>query len=296
MALSAKSFIFSVFWGLLVFAAGPAWADGRLLAGTDGREITLIEAISGVRPGDIIVIGEEHGNAACQAEQLRILQALRDQGLSVSVGMEFLEYPFQSATDLYRAGQLLESDFLKTVQWGQGFPFDFYRDQILFPRAAQGESTRALNAPRKITGKVAKQGIGSLTPEERAELPSGLTRGNDRYFERFKEAIGHLPNPDAAENYFWAQSIWDETMAWKTLEFAQAHPAQVFVVIVGEFHVQYGGGLPSRLRARGAGKVWTFSQVGLTGLDPSERDQAILPSPLDGPRADFVWAFEEASD
>ena len=48
-------------------------------------------------------------------------------------------------------------------------------------------------------------------------------------------------------NLFTAQSIWDDTMAYETLEISRNldHP---FVIIVGSFHVEYKLGLPSRVQ------------------------------------------------
>lgn len=288
-----KSFLFAVFAGVSLTNLSCAHASESLRRGGDLSPVTLEQALAMVGPGDVVVIGEEHGNAVCRSQQMRILQTLRSRGLRVSVGMEFLDYPSQGWTDQYRAGLLSEAEFLANVQWGKGFPFDLYRDQILFPREAEGASTLALNAPRSLTSQVARGGLDSLSPEQKALLPPGLTRGNDRYFERFKNAIGHLPHPDAAERYFWAQSIWDETMAWRSLEFMGAHGDQVLVIVVGEFHVQYGGGLPDRLRARGAGgRVWSVSQINLTGLSEAEKSAALNPHPVDGARADFLWSFE----
>ena len=291
--MALKSLILLGFLGLSCAAFADSTGEGKLFRGPGLQPIELNQALESVKPGDIVVIGEVHGTVSSQSEQMAILQSLRAKGLQVSVGMEFLEYPQQNRIDQFRAGALSETDFLKAINWGS-LPFPLYREQMLFPRSELNETTRALNAPRNITGKVAKGGLDSLTESERALLPPGLTRGNDQYFERFKKNIGHLPNPEAADRYFWAQSIWDETMAWQAIDQQSLHPDQVLVIIVGEFHVQYGGGLPARLRARGAQQVLTFSEVDITGLSPEERDQALQPDPVDGVRADFIWAFSQS--
>ncbi|MBX2994752.1 MAG: ChaN family lipoprotein [Bdellovibrionaceae bacterium] len=288
-----KSLKFLSLAGFSCAVSAAAASSGTLLRGSTLKNVSVLQAVSQVQPGEIVVIGEEHGQAGSQAGQLEILRALRARGLKVSVGMEFLEYPQQALTDAFRAGQLSETDFLRQVQWGS-IPFDFYKDQVLFPEASEGGRTVALNIPRAVTSQVAKKGLDSLSPEQAQLLPPGLTRGNDRYFARFKDAVGgHLPDAAAAERYFMAQSVWDETMAWTALASVQQDPSQVLVIIVGEFHVQYGGGLPDRLRARGAAKVWTFSEVNLTGLTHEESREALSPSELDGPRADFLWIFKD---
>ena len=288
-----KLLTLSILLGFSGFVVADSSPENGLLRSNGRDSVSLNEALSTVQAGEIVIIGEEHGSALCQGEQMAILQTLRARGLRVNVGMEFLEYPQQAVTDQFRAGSLPETDFLKAVGWGS-LPFELYREQILFPRVDHGEMTRALNAPRALTGHVAKSGLDSLSDAEKSWLPPGLTRGNDRYFERFKKTIGHLPNPDAADRYFWAQSIWDETMAWQAIDQQVQHPDAVLVIIVGEFHVQYGGGLPARIRARGGPRVLTFSEVNLADMNDSDRASALQPDPIDGARADFIWAFSQS--
>lgn len=225
-------------------------------------QVSVQESLQDVKPGSIVVVGEMHGNAAHQNYQMQILKQLRSQGLKVSVGMEFVDYVHQNLLQNYREGTLAESDFLTMIKWGNAFPFEFYRDQVLFPDLQQSQ-TVALNLPRSISRQISKGGLSSLTPEQAALLPPNLERGNEGYFRRFKEAMGgHFPNDQAAENYFLAQCSWDDTMAWQADEFLKRNPDQVLVIIVGEFHVQYGGGLPDRLRKLGLGQILTVSQIG----------------------------------
>ncbi|MFN7728395.1 MAG: ChaN family lipoprotein [Bdellovibrio sp.] len=292
MLLKLLLFFAPLSLSLAFFAeAAPA---GRLLRGTDLQNVSVLQATQGIAAGDIVVIGEEHGQAMSQAGQLEILRALRARGLRVSVAMEFFEYPFQALVDQYRAGTLPEPDFLSSIGWGSGFAFDFYREQVLFPQGSEGGRTVALNIPRAVTSQVARKGLSSLTPDQRLLLPPDFTRGNDRYFERFKKAVGgHLPDAAAAERYFLAQSLWDETMAWQALKAVDTDPGQVLVIIVGEFHAQYGGGLPDRLKARGARQVWTFSEINLEGLTEQEQLKQIQPDSIDGARAQFLWVWEK---
>jgi uncharacterized iron-regulated protein len=68
------------------------------------------------------------------------------------------------------------------------------------------------------------------------------------------------------------------------------HPDQVLVIIVGEFHVQYGGGTPDRLKARWPeARIMTLSQVWTEGMSPEEIQAELQPSSQEGPRADYIW-------
>jgi uncharacterized iron-regulated protein len=217
------------------------------------------------------------------------MNQLRRQGLKVSVGLEFFTFTDQPFVDQYRQGSLAETDFLKAINWGSP-SFDFYRDQAVFADLHEGAQTLALNAPRKVTGKVAKTGLESLDASEKALLPPQFQLGRDSYRRRFLSMMPHLPDAAAGERYFAAQSIWDDTMAWRATDFIAQHPEQVLVIVVGEFHVQYGGGLPDRILARRPQTpVLTFSQINTTDLSPEEVQEEITPSSIDGPRAHFLW-------
>jgi len=137
--------------------------------------------------------------------------------------------------------------------------------------------------------------LAGLSDEERSWLPPNFQLGNDLYFERFATAVrehGDLQE-DVVRNFFAAQSAWDDTMAWQARDFLIANPDQVLVIIVGDFHASYGGGLPDRLRARGVTSVLVISQVNAFGLSDEEIQSLIRPDPRHGMRADFVWLTQE---
>lgn len=278
--------LFSV--SVLLSACAHAQSTG-IFAGSTHEPVTLSQTVAEVQPGSIVVIGENHGFKEHQDQQLQIMQALRAQGLKVSVGMEFFTYTSQPLVDSYHKGSLPESDFLKAIQWGSP-SFDLYRDQTLFPSLGEGSKTIALNAPRTLTSKVAKQGLQSLTSEEQSLLPPQFGLGRESYKQRFLSMMPHIPSPEAGERYFAAQSIWDDTMAWQAVEFINKHPDQVLVIVVGEFHVQFGGGLPHRIQARSSAiPVLSYSQINTLGLSADEISQEIAPAPAEGPRAHYLW-------
>lgn len=267
--------------------------------------ITPADVAARAKPGDIVVFGEQHatvGNASepgtyihhrNQTGFLKVLVASSISGgtnYSVSIGMEFLNYADQASVDLYRDGKMNDTAFVKAVNWG-GNPFEFYREQILFKG---GGRTLALNIPGAIPAHVAKAGPQDLSPAERALLPPVWERGNAAYFARFRDAMGAHVTPEKLENYFWAQSLWDDTMAWKALEHRAALPNNVLVIIVGEFHVQFGGGLPYELTHLGHSPVTTMVQVETPGWDPASLSAAVLPDPVYGEQADYIWVHSGA--
>jgi uncharacterized iron-regulated protein len=262
------------------------------------QRLSVEEFTQSLASGDILVMGEKHATSGDlstnenQRHQVNLLtdlsSHLKAKKLTLTVGMEFLEYPIQNVVNQFLAGNLTDDQFIKQAGWGSN-PFSAYREQILAPLVTGGR-TLALNIPRAVTSQIAKGGLGSLSSEQRALLPPSFVRGNDLYFERFKAVMaGHVPD-EKLDDYFWAQSIWDETMAWKTLEGMNAN--SVTAIVVGEFHVEYGGGLPDRLLARGATSVKTLLQIPLDQMDDDSIRNAIAADPNYGEQADFLWLYQ----
>lgn len=266
----------------------------QIYNGLNADETNLQSIVDRVQPGTIVVIGELHGMPEIQAKQMELLNAIRAKGLPLSIGFEFLNFTDQKLVDDYRSKIVTEDEFKTAVNWGSGFDFNYYKDQILFPNSTLGETTLGLNVPGYITKQIAKGGYDSLTVDQKLLLPLDFTLGNAGYKERFSVAAGpHMP-ADKLDSYFAAQSAWDEAMASSTINYFETHQDQVFVIIVGEFHVQFGGGVPDRLRQRLAQKglpadILTVSQGWSEGLTPDEFQAEIQPSPVYGRRADFVW-------
>ncbi len=291
-SMSLLSTTLLIFMLVVVAPAEAAVAPG-LYDGLTGQTVTLEQALQTVRPGHVVVVSEQHDVAGHHENQLAVLRALQNLNHKVSVGLEFLFYPDQPWVDRYVRGEIEEADFLQAIRWS-GYPFEWYRPLILFPRETGGQ-TRALNAPERLTRALAERGLEGLSTEERSWLPPNFQLGNDLYFERFATAVrehGDLQE-DVVRNFFAAQSAWDDTMAWQAHDFLIANPDQVLVIIVGDFHASYGGGLPDRLRARGVTSVLVISQVNAFGLADEGIQSLIRPDPRYGVRADFVWFTEE---
>lgn len=275
---------------LIVSSLLPLTVSAQIFDGETNSQIELNQVIDQIKPGQVLLIGEMHGLQPVHDQQMSILQALKARGHKIAVGMEFFNYTDSSFIKSFREGALSEADFKKAINWS-GNDFNLYGPQLLF-----GEEGFGINMPRSVTSQVSKNGLASLTLEQQKLMPPNFQLGNDSYKRRFNEAMGgHMP-AEKFENYFAAQSIWDETMAWQALNFVQNNPDYIYVIIVGEFHVAYGGGLPDRLRTRLTDlnlpyqvELKTISQIYTEGLTDEEVMTAIAPSQVDGKRADFIF-------
>lgn len=251
-------------------------------------QVKIEDVLKNVTAGSVVIVSEEHGNQKHYENQKIALKELaRKTSCTLSVGLEFLTYTDQKTIDDYFDGRINEADFLTAIKWA-GNPFADYRDQALTPHTSGGRLL-GINAPRSLTGRIAKSGLASLSPADQALLPPGLQLGRPSYRERFEVVMGTHIKPDQMQPYFEAHSVWDDTMAWQAQSFLQSHPDHCLAIVVGDFHAQYGGGLPDRLKARGVQSVTVISQVEARDLTGAELDDAVLPSPIYGARADAIW-------
>lgn len=282
------SLILNLFVLFISLSANAQLLDGNTLAPVQTQAI-----VDQIQPGSVLIIGEMHGLAPVQSQQVEVLNALRAKGLKITVGFEFFNYTDQQAMNDYRAGQTTEADFLKAINW-TGYSFDFYKTQLLFPDATLGETALGLNVPSFVTKQLSKGGYDSLTAEQKALLPADFTLGNQGYKDRFAAVMGgHMP-ADKLDLYFAAQSAWDDTISMNAANYIEQHPQDVFVIIIGEFHVAYGGGTPDRLTQRLLAKglqprITTISQLYVDGLTADEIKDEATPSSLYGKRSDFIW-------
>ncbi|MCB0356734.1 MAG: ChaN family lipoprotein [Bdellovibrionales bacterium] len=278
-----------------------------------GQKTDLNHLISQVNEGDVVIVGEQHGFYPHHETQSNVIQSLQNLGFRVDVGMEHVPYTIQNELSAYISGQLSQDDFLNSLRWrpsqfatcleyteAKGYedlfavlPFDCYYHSLVLAENFGG-SARAINLPRTITGKVSSQGIHSLSLEEQKLLPPNYEWGSDSYYQRFREVILSFGNShgqiseETINNMFWSQSLWDETMSWKSLEYMQQNPNGVMVIIVGNFHAAYGDGLAARFKARGAQKVHIISQQIISGYTQDEINEMAQPDPHYGSAGDLV--------
>lgn len=275
------------FFALLTSCASPIWFDGQ------GKKTDLNSKLQLIPKGSIIVLGESHSYQPHQSLHVEIMQALRELGHQVSVGFEFFDYVDQAVVNRYHQGQISEEQFLTEIRWNKG-DYKFYRERATFAQYSRGEDLIALNLPRWVSGQIAKKGLKDIDESAKALLPPKFTLGNDLYFDRFKVAVGdHLP-VELIDNSFAAQCSWDETMSWVATDYVSQKPTKTLVIIVGDFHVQYGGGLPDRLKSRlseckecGQKNVFPISFIRPQDYDPVEApiENDIKPHPVYGERA-----------
>ena len=287
-----KSISVKAKWGialllLKVIGAHSVASAQQYYDGQTGHKAKDAVVLNRINKGQVLIVSELHDNKSHHKNQRDLLIQIVRARVPVSVGMEFFDYTEQDYVDQYGQNLIDEDVFLKLVNWGS-LPFEFYRFQVRLPYYSDGR-TYGLNFPRRLSGKVAQGGLEALSPDEQKLLPPNFQLGADTYFERFSETMkGHV-SEEKIKNYFAAQSLWDDTMAWRAGEVMAANPDQILMILVGDFHVAYQDGLVARLRARGVQNILSISQVSTTGMTPDEKAETLNPHTRYGARADFIF-------
>ncbi len=236
---------------------------------------------------DVVYLGETHDNPKDHQTQLEIIQELR-RNSKIAIAMEMFQRPYQGVLDSYLAGQLSEQELLEQSEYKQrwGFPWEYYAPILRFAQEKQ-LPVLALNTPTEVTRQVTREGLASLTPKQRSFIPpfSEIRTDNTEYRQMmlriFKQHQHGSHGSADFERFFLAQVLWDETMAEKIAQFLQANPDYQVVVLVGQGHIVYGYGIPSRVARRMQDKHLVQRSV---LLSPPE-DVADTTKPI----ADFVF-------
>ena len=198
----------------------------------------------------IVYIGESHDRFSHHLVELEIIKALHRQGRTIAIGMEMFQRPAQRALDNYIAGKIDERQFLRESRYfaGWGYDYNLYRPILNFARA-QGIPVVALNVEQETVRKVFRQGLDSLSPEEKTKIPAQLDFSDKAYEERLKKVFKeHEAAKEERFDFFYqAQVLWDETMAESVADFLKANPAYQMVVLAGSGHIAYGSGIPGRV-------------------------------------------------
>jgi aminopeptidase N len=189
----------------------------------------------------IVYIGEKHDQPSHHQFQERIIRMLRQQGKSLTVGMEMLDVTQQPPLEEYLQGRLSWISFARRTAfdrgWGRTSPA--YKRILSWCRQNM-IPVLALNAPEIVARKLARN--QPLTAQEKQLIPTYPEPPAG--FEQFQKAIGsHHPIGHSARRYYEAQRAWDQTMAGRILTWL-SHQTGTLVVMLGRFHADPYTGVP----------------------------------------------------
>jgi uncharacterized iron-regulated protein len=247
-----------------------------------------LEILAKLEAADVVYLGETHDRLADHQAQLQIIERLHEKRKGkIVLAMEMFQRPYQKVLDRYIKREISEAQMLEQSEYEDrwGFGWENYQAIAKFARTHRVPII-AMNTPTEVSRKVARQGLDKLTPEETKHIPpeGEIDLSNAEYRAKIQKVydqhVAHAHgNSSSFDRFFLTQVLWDETMAESIAEFVKSQPKTQVIVLVGQAHVAYGYGIPSRVERR----LGQDSVRQLTVVFDKERS-------VDSKKvADFVW-------
>lgn len=245
-----------------------------------------------MQTAQILYLGETHDRPEDHVAQLDIVQRLYAQNPKLTIALEMVQRPYQSVLDRYSVGELSEAELRSQIDYDRrwGFDWEFYAPIFRFAQANKIPLV-ALNTPTEILRKVSRSGLKSLTGEDFKWIPkrAEIDLSNIAYRQRLQESYASFHHGKGrsagVDRFVEAQVLWDETMADAIVQYVLNHRDRQVVVLVGQGHLLYGDGIPSRVQRRlqklGMGNWQTLNVL----LNPPQE----LQQPQSRPVADGFW-------
>lgn len=209
--------------------------------------------IDGFKGTDVILLGELHDHVVGHAIQLEIVSEIMARFPGSTLALEMLERDEQIVVDDYVDGLISAEVFAKLTQStnlvGHGTWASWYQP-IVDAAIERNGNIVAANSPRRYVKLSRTSGFEAIEklPENRRWLvdfpkePSGGV-----YKKRFWELAAHGGDDEMMESFYRSQQVWDATMA-RSVANVKPTPNQKVVLLVGQFHVEFEGGLVQELR------------------------------------------------
>ena len=225
----------------------------------DGQALEQAQLLDELARYDVVCLGEAHDAPRDHYAELAIAEGMerraRISGRALGVGFEMFQSRYGAALHSYSVGNLDDAGLLKRTQYEQrwGYPYAYYRPVLAFGRA-YGLPLKALNASRELTHAVAAQGLSDLPPRLRRQLPDELNLSDPDHRAAFDKLVADHPHAAdssaAADNFYAAQVVWDETMADNATRWVMARaPSRQLLVLAGSAHCRHPA-IPSRIERR----------------------------------------------
>ena len=292
----------------------------QLLEARTGRSVDEPAFWTRLSQARAVCVGEEHPNPHHHWAQLHTVREIskRIGKDKLALGLEMIQRPFQGPLDDYVAKKIDAVTLQSRVGWAERWGYEWtYYAPSLDATIAAGGVILALNTPKELTKKVVRQGLESLTPDEKAQMPElKLDDAQHRsWFDTLMSDLGggaahstkakpedapanpheskDAPaNPHgagnvqmpSAERIYTAQVLWDETMADGSAKWLKANPTGHLIILAGNGHC-HDSAIVNRLKRRGIADVLSVRAV----IDDGE---GAVANVLAKPQNDYAFVMQ----
>ncbi len=245
----------------------------------------------------VLFVGEQHTKFSNHLNQLKIIKALVESGKKVAIGMEMFQEPYQKYLDQFIEGKIGEKEMLKKTEYFKRWKYNyhFYRPIILYAKK-QKLPIVALNIEREITQKVVREGIDSLNRRERSRVPDSIDFSNEEYKDELRMIFSSHQSQmfKNFDEFFYAQLLWDETMAKNVVKYLKKNTDRTMVVLAGNGHVMFGYGIPDRVKRRGIKDY----KIVINSMKPKPgiADYLLYPEPIETEKEKKIGVYLEGDD
>lgn len=268
---------------LMVFIAAAAVRSSAAIEGVlriaDGRQIDLGQMLAESRSARYFFVGENHDDSLHHAAQLAIIKGLQQSGRTLAIGLEMFATTSQDKLDRWVAGKLSLREFKQEYARNWTLPWELYADILLYARD-QRIPLIGLNLPKGISRKVAQQGFAALSPEDRRQLPAGITCSvGPAYMAFIRQAYSnHALQDKAFEHFCEAQMLWNRNMGLQLEAYFAKNPRSTLVALVGIGHALKRGAPDEVTREAGRYRVILpeFSGLNRKNLTIDDADYLLL--------------------
>ncbi|WP_275099572.1 ChaN family lipoprotein [Sedimenticola hydrogenitrophicus] len=247
----------------------------------------------------VVYVGETHDEYAHHKAQLAVIEALHATGADLAIGMEMFQQPYQPYLDDYIAGKITEAEMLRKTEWYERWVYDYrYYQPILKFAREKGIPVIALNISREITGRVSREGMESLSEQERDQIPADIDYSDQAYTERLKKIFAQHGEETSRsfERFLQVQLLWDEGMAERAASFLEEHPRKQLVILAGSGHLMHSSGIPNRVKRRQQVTSAIVLPGGGLNIEPGIADFVVFPQAAKLPPAAVIGVFMERSE
>lgn len=248
---------------------------------TDGQQINFEAFINDLANKQVVHVGERHDRYDHHLNQLAVLKALYKNNPDMAIGVEWFQEPYQAVVDDYIAGNISEKELLVNSEYYSRWGYDYrmMRPILEFARSHK-IPVLALNADATVTRKVGKEGLASLTDEQRATLPETITLPPEDELESLKKIFAMHPEQEGRsfDNFVTVQRIWDIGMAENLANHLEQHPKRKIIVFAGSGHLKKNAAIPRELKKQKPDVSSTVVHSALESLDQSDKADYVILS------------------
>lgn len=199
------------------------------------KNITLSDLVQSVKDVDVLFFGEEHNDSIGHRVQDSLYRSMLQEYSTVTLSLEMFERDCQQVLNEYLLGFITDEMLVK-----EGRGWNNYKDYRPMVNAAKlsNQYVIAANAPRRYVNMISKKGLGSLdnlpkkSKSNFAKLP--LDTVNGPYLKKFSDLMGSMHA--GSNNIYYAQTMWDATMAESIYTYWKKHKQTKILHLNGRFH------------------------------------------------------------